>query len=143
VPEATPRKATTRRGPGRLLITIYATFALAASARSAVQIATRFEQAPVAYLLSAFAAVVYIAATVALAGGSRTSRLVATVACGVELAGVLTVGAASLLVPTAFPDATVWSVFGQGYGFVPLVLPVLGLWWIRRTRLPSVDLQRH
>lgn len=129
-----------RRGPGRLLITVYATFALAASARSAVQIATRFEQAPVAYLLSAFAAVVYIAATVALAGGTRTSRWVATVSCSVELAGVLTVGAASMLVPTAFPDATVWSVFGQGYGFVPLVLPVLGLWWIRRTRAPSAEL---
>ncbi|MGH3824450.1 MAG: hypothetical protein ACRDRA_16700 [Pseudonocardiaceae bacterium] len=129
-----------RRGPGRLLITVYATFALAASARSAVQLATRFEQAPVAYLLSAFAAVVYLAATVALARGTRTSRLVATVSCSVELAGVLAVGAASLLVPTAFPDATVWSVFGQGYGFVPLVLPVLGLWWIRQTRQPSADL---
>lgn len=130
-----------RRGPGRLLITVYAIFALAASARSAVQIVTRFEQAPVAYLLSALAAVVYIAATVALAGGTQTSRLVATVSCSVELAGVLAVGTASLLVPDAFPDSTVWSVFGQGYGFVPLVLPVLGLWWIRRTGQPGTELR--
>lgn len=138
--DATQRPAVLRRGPGRLLITVYAIFALAASARSAVQIVTRFEQAPVAYLLSALAAVVYIAATVALAGGTRTSRLVATVSCSVELAGVLTVGTASLLVPDVFPDATVWSVFGQGYGFVPLVLPVLGLWWIRRTGQPETEL---
>ena len=31
----------------------------------------------------------------------------------------------------AFPDKTVWSHFGSGYGFVPLVLPVLGLLWLR------------
>jgi hypothetical protein len=57
---------------------------------------------------------------------------VGIVACTVELVGVLVVGAASYLVPEAFPDKTVWSHFGQGYGFVPLVLPVLGLWWFRR-----------
>ena len=34
--------------------------------------------------------------------------------------------------PDAFPDKTVWSHFGQGYGFVPLVLPVLGLLWFRK-----------
>ena len=34
----------------------------------------------------------------------------------------------------AFPDATVWSSYGGGYGYVPLVLPVLGLLWLRRTR---------
>jgi hypothetical protein len=51
----------------------------------------------------------------------------------VELAGVLAVGTASVIDRTAFPDATVWSGYGQGYGFVPLVLPVLGLLWLRRT----------
>lgn len=125
--------ARTRTGPGRMLIAVYGIFALAATSRSAVQIATRFDEAPVAYLLSALAAVVYVLATVALALSSRTSRKVAFVACTVELVGVLTVGAASLLVPQAFPDATVWSTFGIGYGFIPLVLPVLGLWWIKRT----------
>ena len=45
---------------------------------------------------------------------------------------VLVVGTASYLVPDAFPDQTVWSHFGQGYGYVPLVLPVLGLLWFRR-----------
>jgi cytochrome bd-type quinol oxidase subunit 2 len=125
--------ARTRSGPGRLLIAVYAVFALAATARSAVQIATKFPEAPLAYLLSAFAAVVYIVATVCLARGNRTSRRVATVSIVVELAGVLVVGTLSIVDPQAFPDATVWSGYGRGYGFVPLVLPVLGLWWLRTT----------
>jgi cytochrome bd-type quinol oxidase subunit 2 len=123
----------TRSGPGRLLIAVYAVFALAATARSAVQIATKFHEAPLAYLLSAFAAVVYIVATVCLARGNRTSRRVATVSIVVELVGVLVVGTLSIVDPQAFPDATVWSGYGRGYGFVPLVLPALGLWWLRRT----------
>lgn len=126
-------KETTRSGPGRMLIAVYGIFAVAATARSAVQLATRFEQAPLAYVLSAFAAVVYVVATAALAG--VVSRRVAYLACGVELAGVLVVGAASLVFADAFPDATVWSDFGGGYGFVPLVLPVLGLLWLRHTGL--------
>ncbi|GAA4445565.1 membrane protein [Actinokineospora soli] len=120
-----------RSGPGRLLVAVYAVFALAACARSAVQIGTRFSVAPVAYLLSGVAAAVYVVATVALVKGWRG---VAVAACVVELVGVLSVGAVSSLVPSAFPDATVWSGFGQGYGFVPAVLPVLGLWWLARAR---------
>jgi hypothetical protein len=125
--------ARTRTGPGRLLITVYGIFALAATARSAVQILTKFSEAPVAYLLSALAAVVYVLATIALAVSSRTSRRVALVACTIELVGVVTIGTVSLIFRDAFPDPTVWSVYGIGYGFVPLVLPVLGIWWIRRT----------
>src|SRR5271155_2547670 len=124
----------TRTGPGRLLVAIYALFALAASARAGVQIATKFGHAPVAYLLSAFAAVVYILATVTLTVGSPTARRIAVVSCSVELAGVLAVGTWSLADPATFPDATVWSGYGSGYGFVPLVLPVFGLLWLRRTR---------
>ena len=126
--------ARTRSGPGRLLIAVYAVFALAATARSAVQLGTRFTEAPLAYLLSAFAAVVYVVATVCLARGNRTSRLVATVSIVVELLGVLAVGTLSLVDPQAFPDATVWSDYGRGYGYVPAVLPLLGLWWLRTTR---------
>jgi len=121
-------------GFGRVLIVIYAVFALAASARSFSQIVTRFDEAPVAYLLSALAALIYIVATIALARGDRTSRTVATVAIGIELGGVLTVGVASLLAPEAFPSASVWSGFGSGYLFIPLVLPIVGLWWLHRTR---------
>lgn len=123
----------TRSGPGRVLIAVYAVFAVGATSRSAVQIGTRFDEAPIPYLLSAFAAVVYVLATVFLALGSRTSRLLATISCTVELLGVLVVGAISLLMPEAFPDTTVWSFFGAGYLFIPLVLPVLGLLWLRKT----------
>jgi spore maturation protein SpmA len=121
----------TGRGPGRLLVAVYAIFALAASSRAALQLVTRFDEAPVAYLLSAVAAAVYLVAAVALWRGARR---IALLAVGFELVGVLVVGTLSLLLPDAFPDETVWSTYGIGYGFVPLVLPVLGLWRLRATR---------
>jgi hypothetical protein len=123
----------TGSGPGRLLVLVYGVFALSATARAGYQLATSFSDAAVAYSLSAFAAVVYIVATVSLARSGLRARQVALVACTVELLGVLTVGTVSLLVPSEFPDATVWSGYGEGYGFVPLVLPVLGLAWLRHT----------
>jgi hypothetical protein len=125
------RPTSTSRGPGRLLVAVYAVFAISATARSVVQIATRFDEAPLAYLLSGLAAAVYVVATIALA---RDMLTLALIACGFELVGVLAVGTASLIIPDAFPDATVWSLYGVGYGFVPVVLPVLGLWWILRVR---------
>jgi hypothetical protein len=127
-----PVAESTKSGPGRLLVAIYALFALSATARAGVQIATKFSHAPVAYLLSAFAGAVYILATVTLIVGSRTARRIAVVSCSIELAGVLAVGTWSLLDRASFPDATVWSGYGSGYGFVPLVLPVFGLLWLRR-----------
>lgn len=123
----------TAAGPGRLLVAVYAIFALAASARAGVQIAVQFSEAPLAYTLSAFAAAVYVVATVALARDGRTSLRVAVAACSTELAGVLIVGTLSAADAAAFPDETVWSMYGRGYGFVPLVLPVVGLLWLRRT----------
>jgi hypothetical protein len=128
---AASRPGSTRTGPGRLLVAIYALFALAATARAAVQIATKFGNAPVAYVLSALAGVVYILATVTLAVGSPAARRIAVLSCSVELAGVLAVGTWSIADPASFPDATVWSDYGSGYGFVPLVLPVFGLLWLR------------
>jgi hypothetical protein len=126
-----PRRESTRTGPGRLLVAVYALFALSASARAAVQIATKFSHAPVAYLLSAFAAAFYLVATVTLASGSPVARRIAALSCAVELAGVLAVGTWSRADRGMFPDATVWSGYGSGYGFVPLVLPVFGLLWLR------------
>lgn len=123
----------TRNGAGRVLIAVYAVFALSATARAGYQLVTEFSSAPVAYLLSALAALVYVVATLALARATPASRRVAWVAVAVELAGVLGVGVAGLVAPGAFPEATVWSGFGSGYGYVPLVLPVLGLAWLRAT----------
>ena len=130
-PERAPR---TNTGPGRALVAVYGLFALAATSRGVVQLITRYSEAPLAYLLSLLAGLIYIVATVTLARGTATSRRVALVAVSVELVGVLVVGTASVVDPAAFPRATVWSAFGSGYGFVPLVLPVLGLLWLRRTR---------
>jgi hypothetical protein len=135
VPDALGPRAqtgTAARGQGRVLVALYATLALAASARAGVQLATRFDEAPLAYLLSASAAAVYVVATVALVVGGRTGLRTATVALLVELAGVLVVGTLSLADRAAFPDETVWSAYGRGYLFLPLVLPVLGLLWLRR-----------
>lgn len=129
MPEPLPRRAL--GGPGVLLVAVYGLLALAATGRSVLQISEYFERAPLAYLLSALAAVVYVLATWCLARGGRWVRI-GVLACAVELVGVIVVGGASLLLPAAFPDKTVWSHFGQGYGFVPLVLPVLGLLWFRK-----------
>ncbi|WP_372594600.1 hypothetical protein [Actinotalea sp.] len=124
----------TSAGPGRALVAVYGVLALAASARSGVQILTDWAAAPLAYALSGLSAVVYVLATVALARGAGRWRAIAWLAVGTEMIGVLAVGSLSVLRPELFPDATVWSDFGLGYGLVPLVLPVLGLLWLRRTR---------
>ncbi|RLK13509.1 hypothetical protein DER29_4533 [Micromonospora sp. M71_S20] len=129
-----PEVKRTNAGPGRLLIAVYLLFAIAATSRAGLQIATKFDEAPVAYLLSALAAAIYIVAAVGLARAGAAGRRVALACCAVELAGVLGVGALSLADPELFPDETVWSQFGSGYGYIPLVLPVLGLLWLWRTR---------
>jgi hypothetical protein len=120
----------TSNGPGRLLIAIYAIFALAATARAGYQLLTKFADAPLAYTLSALSALVYIVATIALA---RNLRKIATVSLVFELVGVLLVGTLSILLPADFQHATVWSLFGVGYACVPVILPLVGLWWLRKS----------
>ena len=131
VPHARPRPTAT--GAGRILVAVYGIFALSATARAGVQIATKFSEAPLAYLLSALAGVVYILATVGLASTRPWARPLAWTAVAFELAGVLVVGTLTVLDTGDFPDDTVWSVYGRGYGFIPLVLPLVGLWWLHRT----------
>jgi hypothetical protein len=129
-----PETRATASGPGRVLIAVYGIFALSATARAGVQIAQDFADAPVAYTLSAVAALVYVLATVGLAGHGPAYRRLAWAAVVFELVGVLVVGTLTVVDTADFPDETVWSLYGRGYGFVPLVLPFLGLWWLRRTR---------
>jgi NhaP-type Na+/H+ and K+/H+ antiporter len=122
-----------RESTGRqVLVACYAVFALAAGARSLVQLTTRFDEAPLAYVLSFFAAVIYLVATLALRRTSEAAHRVAFVALAIEAVGVIAVGTLSLVRPAWFPDQTVWSHYGIGYLFVPLVLPFVGLWWLRR-----------
>ena len=133
MPDTPPTRSDTSHGFGRVLVAVYAVFALAASARSIYQLASEVESDTVVpYVLSAFAGVVYVVATYALA---RNHRRLALVTIGIELVGVLTVGVLTLVDGDLFPDQTVWSDFGRGYGFIPLVLPFVGLWWVRRSRV--------
>ena len=118
-------------GIGRVLVIVYAVMAMASTGRSFVQIVRAFDEAPLAYTLSAIAAVVYILATLALIlAGRRGWYLVAWIAIVFELTGVLVVGTLSIVMPELFDHASVWSWFGMGYVFVPLVLPLFGIWWL-------------
>lgn len=111
---------------------LYALFALSAGARATYQIATRWQHAPLAYGLSAVAALIYLLACIGMARSGLWGWRIALIACAIELIGVLGVGTLSLLLPGLFVEATVWSGFGAGYGYVPLVLPVLGLVYLLR-----------
>jgi hypothetical protein len=121
----------TNTGFGRVLVFVYGILAFAASGRATFELTTKYTQAPFPYTLSIIAAAVYVLATWALATGRRT---IATATVSFELVGVLAVGFSSLLWTDKFPQASVWSDFGIGYACVPLVLPMIGLWWLQRTR---------
>ena len=54
-------------GLGRIIIAVYGVLALSATVRAVFQIMSDFSAAPLAYLLSALAGLVYIVATLALA----------------------------------------------------------------------------
>ena len=123
-----------RSGAHQVLLAVYALFTLAAGARSIVQLATDAERAPFAYALSLAAAVTYALGWVAIRKASVGRTAFASVMLWVELGGVLVVGTLSVVEPGWFPDASVWSGYGIGYGFVPAVLPVAGLLWLRRQR---------
>lgn len=127
-PEASKQKMT---GIGRVLVVVYAIMALGATGRSFVQIAEKFDEAPLAYTLSAASAVVYILATLALIFSRRPGWYqVAWIAILFELVGVLVIGTLSLVLPALFDHPTVWSYFGIGYVLIPLILPFVGLWWL-------------
>ena len=130
-PVSSPKRSL---GVGRLLIVFYAVFAVSSTARASFQIITKFEQAPLAYSLSLVSALVYILATVSLAKAGKSWRQVALASVVFELIGVLTVGSLSFIAPELFAHPSVWSGFGVGYGYIPLVLPILGLLWIRKTK---------
>jgi hypothetical protein len=118
-------------GPGSLIIWIYGIFAISATVRATYQLVRKFDEAPIAYSLSLVAGVVYILATFALA---RRKYEIARITMIVELLGVLAVGFLSIFESELFAHPSVWSDFGSGYAFVPLALPIIGLWWLRRAK---------
>jgi len=119
-------------GVGRLLIAIYAIFAISATARATYQLIREFDQAPLAYSLSAISAVVYLLATYSLSKSEAKWQSVALFTIWFELVGVVAVGSLSLALPQYFAHPSVWSNFGAGYAFIPLLLPILGLLWLRK-----------
>ncbi|MFG2950718.1 hypothetical protein [Streptomyces adustus] len=121
-------------GPGILLVWLYGVMVVGAVSRSAYQIATEFDRAPLAYSLSAVAGVVYGFITYSLVRGGERARRAALACCAAELAGVLIVGTWTLVDPSAFPDATVWSKYGMGYVFIPVLLPLSALYWLRKAQ---------
>lgn len=128
-----------KRGPHLVLMALYALFILASGSRAAVQIATKFHVAPLAYVLSAVAAVTYIVGWFAIRRAAHGRPRLAEVMLWVELAGVVVIGTLSLVERSWFPDASVWSDYGSGYGWVPAVLPIAALLWLHRTheRVPE------
>lgn len=114
---------------GRILVFVYGVLALSATGRSVKQLLWNFHDAPVQYLLSGFSAIVYIAATVALGTNHRRTAIGVML---VELVGVLAIGATNpaSVVPH---KQTVWTDFGSGYGYVPLVLPFVVIGWLLYT----------
>jgi len=121
-----------------LVVSVYVILSLAALGRSGYQIATKFDEAPVAYSLSAVAAIVYVIATIAIIRANTVAGArLATIALVFEAVGVIGVGLLSVIDPALFPADTVWSQFGQGYLFIPLVLPFVGLWWLRRGKVSA------
>ncbi len=124
---------TRMRGDGQVaLLAAYSLLAFAATGRSLYELVFKFSEAPFEYTLSTVAAIVYIVATWAIAKADEHSLRVARVACTFELVGVLTVGTLTIVSPDLFAVPTVWSYYGIGYGFLPLVVPILALWWISR-----------
>jgi hypothetical protein len=134
LPTTTPASTLTAVAPAgsRLLIGLYTLFAISAGVRALYQVATKFKDAPLAYSLSCVAALVYLVAAFALRSPTQRGWRVAVGVCLFELLGVLSVGTLTLLRPDFFAHATVWSLYGQGYGYVPLLLPVIGLYWLLR-----------
>jgi hypothetical protein len=131
---STPKRSL---GVGRLLIVFYAVFAVSSSARASFQVLTKFDEAPLAYSLTLLSALVYVLATISLAKAGKRWRQVALWSVLFELVGVLAVGSLSFFAPELFAHPSVWSGFGSGYGYIPLVLPILGLVWIRKTHKDS------
>lgn len=134
VTDEKPARRRLTSGPGTLLVWLYGVMVVGAVSRSLYQIATEFDRAPLAYSLSAVAGVVYGFITYTLVRGGETARRAALVCCAAELVGVLTVGTWTLVEPSAFPDATVWSDYGMGYVFIPVLLPLSAIYWLRRAR---------
>lgn len=121
------------RGDGQVaLLAAYSILAFAAVGRSTYELVFKFNDAPVPYIFSTLAAVIYLVACWAIWRGDALGVRVGKIACTIELLGVLTIGTLTTVGDSAFDVGTVWSFYGLDYGWLPLVVPALALWWLFR-----------
>lgn len=123
-----------KRGVSTLIVALYGVLAFAATGRASYELIAKFDKAPLAYSLSTLSAVIYIVATIALAKNTPVARKVAFATVIFELAGVLIVGSLSIFQSSIFPSSTVWSWYGISYGWFPLIMPIVGLIWLRKQK---------
>jgi hypothetical protein len=131
VRQTPPTKAKTARGASDVLGFFYALWSFSALGRSSYEYLFKRPTTYIPAHLSTFVGLLYILIIVGLRRRSpRWWRLTLALLI-VELAGVLIVGTIDV-VWRPFPYATVWSNYGVGYFFMPLLLPFAGLWWMLR-----------
>jgi hypothetical protein len=123
-----------KRGISTLIVALYGVLAFAATGRASYELIAKFDKAPLAYSLSALSALIYIVATIALAKHTKTSRRIAFFTILFELLGVLVIGTLSIFASSVFPASTVWSWYGISYGWFPLIMPIVGLLWLRKQK---------
>lgn len=110
---------------------VYGLWAVAALSRALYQYVFRHPPSFVPTHISALVGALYVAIIVGLGRRGRGWWWLTLALLLAELAGVLVVGTIDVIWHP-FPYATVWSGYGAGYVFVPLVLPLAGLWWMLR-----------
>jgi hypothetical protein len=127
-----PTQPEASRGATDALAFFYGLWAFSALGRSSYEYL--FKPNIPTYLpahLSTFVGVLYIFIIVGLRRRGPRWWWATLALLTVELAGVLVVGTIDVIW-RPFPYATVWSNYGIGYFFMPLVLPFIGLAYLLR-----------
>ncbi len=126
---------TPTRGASDALALFYGLWAVSALGRALYQYIVRRPPDLTPTHISAFVGALYLLIIIGLRRRSPRAWWATLALLGIELAGVLLVGTVDV-VWRPFPYASVWSGYGAGYFYMPLILPIAGLWWLlqRETR---------